>query len=130
MDNIILISMPGVGKSTLGVLLLQNPGHDLSGHGPGHPGSRRGPPPQDLIAARGIGGFLDLEGSMRPSQAHPHRGGHRQERGLPLPGHGHLRELSTQMVYLKLGYRALAKRLGSLKRRGGPPPRPDSADAL
>ena len=29
----------------------------------------------------------------------------------------HLRELGT-VVYLKLGYRALAKRLGSLKRRG------------
>ncbi len=45
MDNIILIGMPGVGKKHPGGSAGQNPGHDLSGHGPGHPGAGGSPPP-------------------------------------------------------------------------------------
>ena len=104
MDNIILIGMPGVGKSTLGVLLAKTLGMtfldtDLVIQ------EQEGALLRDLIADRGIEGFLDLEGEVCA-----HLQSHRTVVA-------HLRELGT-VVYLKLGYRALAKRLGSLKRRG------------
>ena len=61
MDNIILIGMPGVGKSTLGVLLAKTLGMtfldtDLVIQ------EQEGALLRDLIADRGIEGFLDLEG--------------------------------------------------------------------
>ena len=63
MDNIILIGMPGVGKSTLGVLLAKTLGMtfldtDLVIQ------EQEGALLRDLIAARGIEGFLDLEGEV------------------------------------------------------------------
>ena len=117
MDNIILIGMPGVGKSTLGVLLAKTLGMtfldtDLVIQ------EQEGALLRDLIAARGIEGFLDLEGEVC-AHLQAHRtvvatGGSVVYRSQAM---AHLRELGT-VVYLKLGYRALAKRLGSLKRRG------------
>ena len=101
MDNIILIGMPGVGKSTLGVLLAKTLGMtfldtDLVIQ------EQEGALLRDLIADRGIEGFLDLEGEVC---AH-------------LQAHRTVVATGGSVVYLKLGYRALAKRLGSLKRRG------------
>ncbi len=63
MDNIILIGMPGVGKSTLGVLLAKTLGMtfldtDLVIQ------EQEGALLRDLIADRGIEGFLDLEGEV------------------------------------------------------------------
>lgn len=117
MDNIILIGMPGVGKSTLGVLLAKTLGMtfldtDLVIQ------EQEGALLRDLIAARGIEGFLALEGEVC-AHLQAHRtvvatGGSVVYRSQAM---AHLRELGT-VVYLKLGYRALAKRLGSLKRRG------------
>ena len=117
MDNIILIGMPGVGKSTLGVLLAKTLGMtfldtDLVIQ------EQEGALLRDLIADRGIEGFLDLEGEVC-AHLQAHRtvvatGGSVVYRSQAM---AHLRELGT-VVYLKLGYRALAKRLGSLKRRG------------
>ena len=65
MDNIILIGMPGVGKSTLGVLLAKTLGMtfldtDLVIQ------EQEGALLRDLIADRGIEGFLDLEGRCAP----------------------------------------------------------------
>ena len=82
MDNIILIGMPGVGKSTLGVLLAKTLGMTFLD--------------TDLVIQEQEGALL---------------------RDLIAQAMAHLRELGP-VVYLKLGYRALAKRLGSLKRRG------------
>ena len=111
MDNIILIGMPGGGKSTLGVLLAKTLGMtfldtDLVIQ------EQEGALLRDLIADRGIEGFLDLEGEVCA-----HLQAHRTVVATGGLAMAHLRELGT-VVYLKLGYRALAKRLGSLKRRG------------
>ena len=117
MDTIILIGMPGAGKSTLGVLLAKTLGMtfldtDLVIQ------QQAGGLLRDLIADRGIEGFLDLEGEVC-SHLQVHRtvvatGGSVVYRPQAM---AHLRKIGT-VVYLKLGYRPLARRLGSLKRRG------------
>ena len=117
MDNIILIGMPGAGKSTLGVLLAKTLGMtfldtDLVIQ------QQAGGLLRDLIAAQGIEGFLDLEGEVC-SHLQVHRtvvatGGSVVYRPQAM---AHLCEIGT-VIYLKLGYRTLARRLGSLKRRG------------
>ena len=96
MDNIILIGMPGVGKSTLGVLLAKTLGMtfldtDLVIQ------EQEGALLRDLIAARGIEGFLDLEGEVC----------------------AHLQ-----------AHRTVVATGGPETPGGGPPPRPDPADAL
>ena len=87
MHNVILIGMPGVGKSTLGVLLAKTLGMtfldtDLVIQ------DQKKALLRELIAQHGIDGFLALEGTV------------------------------CTVVYLKLDYKALARRLGSLKNRG------------
>lgn len=117
MDNVILIGMPGVGKSTLGVLLAKALGYrfldtDLVLQ------AQEGRLLREIIATEGIDGFLALEGRVCGSlQAH---------RSVIATGGSvvyspeamaHLRSIGA-VVYLKLGYNALARRLGSLKKRG------------
>ena len=117
MDNMILIGMPGVGKSTLGVLLAKALGYrfldtDLVLQ------AQEGRLLREIIAAEGIDGFLALEGRVCGSL--------QADRSVIATGGSvvyspeamaHLRSMGT-VVYLKLGYNALARRLGSLKKRG------------
>ena len=117
MDNMILIGMPGVGKSTLGVLLAKALGYrfldtDLVLQ------AQEGRLLRGIIAAEGIDGFLALEGRVCGSL--------QADRSVIATGGSvvyspeamaHLRSMGT-VVYLKLGYNALARRLGSLKKRG------------
>ena len=117
MDNVILIGMPGVGKSTLGVLLAKALGYrfldtDLVLQ------AQEGRLLREIIAAEGIDGFLALEGRVCGSL--------QADRSVIATGGSvvyspeamaHLRSMGT-VVYLKLGYNALARRLGSLKKRG------------
>lgn len=117
MDNVILIGMPGVGKSTLGVLLAKALGYrfldtDLVLQ------AQEGRLLREIIAAEGIDGFLALEGRVCGSL--------QADRSVIATGGSvvyspeamaHLRSIGT-VVYLKLGYNALARRLGSLKKRG------------
>ena len=103
--NVILTGMPGSGKSTLGVLLAKTLGMtfldtDLVIQ------EQAGALLRDLIADRGIEGFLDLEGEVC-AHLQAHRtvvatGGSVVYRSQAM---AHLRELGT-VVYLKLGYRA------------------------
>ena len=119
MDNIILIGMPGVGKSTLGVLLAKTLGMtfldtDLVIQ------EQEGALLRDLIADRGIEGFLDLEGEVC-AHLQAHRtvvatGGSVVYRSQAM---AHLRELGT-VVYLKIPVEALAARLSNLDNRGVP----------
>lgn len=117
MDNVILIGMPGVGKSTLGVLLAKALGYrfldtDLVLQ------AQEGRLLREIIAAEGIDGFLALEGRVCGSL--------QADRSVIATGGSvvyspeamaHLGAMGT-VVYLKLGYNALARRLGSLKKRG------------
>lgn len=117
MDNVILIGMPGVGKSTLGVLLAKALGYrfldtDLVLQ------AQEGRLLREIIASEGIDGFLALEGRVCGSL--------QADRSVIATGGSvvyspeamaHLRSMGT-VVYLKLGYNALARRLGSLKKRG------------
>ena len=117
MHNVILIGMPGVGKSTLGVLLAKTLGMtfldtDLVIQ------DQKKALLRELIAQHGIDGFLALEGTVCA--------GLQAENAVIATGGSvvyepeamaHLREIGT-VVYLKLGYKALARRLGNLKNRG------------
>ena len=117
MHNVILIGMPGVGKSTLGVLLAKTLGMtfldtDLVIQ------DKKKALLRELIAQHGIDGFLALEGTVCA--------GLQAENAVIATGGSvvyepeamaHLREIGT-VIYLKLGYKALARRLGNLKNRG------------
>lgn len=117
MDNVILIGMPGVGKSTLGVLLAKALGYrfldtDLVLQ------AQEGRLLREIIAAEGIDGFLALEGrvcgSLQADRSVIATGGSVVYSPKAM---AHLGSMGT-VVYLKLGYNALARRLGSLKKRG------------
>ncbi len=117
MDNVILIGMPGAGKSTLGVLLAKALGYrfldtDLILQ------AQEGRLLREIIAAEGIDGFLARESrvcaALQADRAVIATGGSVVYSPEAM---AHLRSLGT-VVYLRLGYHALARRLGSLKKRG------------
>ena len=108
MHNVILIGMPGVGKSTLGVLLAKTLGMTFLD--------------TDLVIQDQkkalLRELIALEGTVCA--------GLQAENAVIATGGSvvyepeamaHLREIGT-VVYLKLGYKALARRLGNLKNRG------------
>lgn len=115
--NVVLIGMPGAGKSTLGVLLAKLLGYsfvdtdilmqqkygDLLG---------------DILKKNGNGAFLELEEKMMLSLDLDNTviatGG---SAVYSQPGMYHLRENSV-CVYIQVPYRLLAMRLGNLKQRG------------
>ena len=115
--NVILIGMPGVGKSTIGVLLAKKLGYefvdsDLLIQ------SREKRLLKDIIAEEGLDGFLEIEADVNASVEIENvvlaTGGSAvyKERAMK-----HLKEIGT-VVYLKVSYEELAKRLGDLKERG------------
>ena len=116
-NNLILIGMPGVGKSTVGVilakvlgyefvdsdLLIQREEKDLL---------------RELIAQYGLDGFLEIENRVNRSIT--------AEKSVIATGGSvvycqeameHLKEIGT-VIYLKLDYSILRRRLGNLKGRG------------
>ncbi len=117
MNNVILIGMPGVGKSTLGVLLAKTLGFgfvdtDLLIQ------AQEGHLLRELIGSLGSQGFLDLEESLCAtlalSQTVVATGGSVVYGPKAM---AHLKALGT-VVYLKLDYEPLAQRLGNLQLRG------------
>ncbi len=116
-ENIVLIGMPGVGKSTLGVVLAKELGYefvdaDLLIQ------KREKRLLKEIIAEEGVEGFLRIENDVN---AHITA----QKTIIATGGsviYGaeameHLKEIGT-VVYLKLDYETLDSRLGSLKGRG------------
>ncbi|MCI8453940.1 MAG: shikimate kinase [Lachnospiraceae bacterium] len=116
-DNIILIGMPSAGKSTIGVLLAKRLGYsfvdaDLVIQ------EKTGKLLKEIIAERGLDGFLRVEEEVNAElSAH---------RSVIAPGGSviygerameHLRELGT-VVYLKISYEELVRRVGNVKDRG------------
>lgn len=117
MKNIVLIGMPGVGKSTVGVILAKELGYqfidaDLLIQ------KREKRLLKEIIAQEGVDGFIQIENQVNASIE--------TERTVIATGGSvvygkeameHLKSIST-VVYLKLPYQLLRKRLGNLKNRG------------
>ena len=116
-NNIILIGMPGAGKSSIGVLLAKRLGYqfvdtDLLIQGEAH--SRL----QQIIAHHGLAAFKELEERVVCSLA-PHRtvvatGG---SVVYSEPGMNHLRQLG-RLVYLDLPLDELQRRVRNMDSRG------------
>lgn len=116
-NNIVLIGMPGVGKSTIGVILAKELGYqfvdsDLLIQ------KRERKLLRQIIAKEGVDGFIAIENEVNASI-------HVQKSVIATGGsvvYGkqameHLKQIGT-VVYLKLNYKSLEKRLGNLKGRG------------
>lgn len=116
-DNIILIGMPGVGKSTVGVVLAKALGYnfidaDLVIQ------QEEGKLLSELIAEHGTDGFLALENRIN-SGIHAHKA-IIATGGSAVYGEeamAHYKEIGT-ILYLAVSYEELERRLGDLKNRG------------
>lgn len=116
-NNIVLIGMPGVGKSTVGVILAKILGYqfidtDLLIQ------KQEGKLLRETIAEKGLEGFLEVENQVNSQLT--------AENSVIATGGSvvygreameHLREIGT-VVYLKLDYRKLKYRLGNIRNRG------------
>ena len=116
-DNIILIGMPGVGKSTIGVVLAKKLGYsfvdsDLLIQ------EREGMLLHEIIEQKGIDAFNQIENDVNASLST-----HKSviaTGGSAVYGEGameHLRKMGT-VFYLYLPYEELVVRLGDLTERG------------
>lgn len=117
MDNIVLIGMPGAGKSTIGVILAKVLGYryvdtDLLIQ------QQENRLLKDIIETEGLEHFLDIEGDVNKNLITDHTiiatGGsviYRQDAMKHHKKHGIL-------VYIKLNYGTINSRLGNIKSRG------------
>lgn len=116
-DNIVLIGMPGVGKSTVGVILAKVLGYqfvdaDLLIQ------QQEGRLLCDIIAQEGTEGFIQVENRVNASIEAKHAiiatGGSVVYGAEAME---HLRRIGT-VIYLKVPYSVLKKRLADIKGRG------------
>lgn len=116
-DNIVLIGMPGAGKSTVGVVLAKKLGYsfldsDLLIQ------EKYGKLLHELITAHGVEGFWKIENDVNASiDVHNHI---IATGGSAIYGEEamrHLQEIGT-VIYLKLSYEEIEDRLGDLNARG------------
>lgn len=117
MDNIILIGMPGVGKSTVGVILAKIIGYEFVDADLEIQKSE-GMLLKDIIAKKGAEGFVEVENRVN-SQLTVHHSVVATG-GSVIYGKeamAHLKEIGT-VVYLKQSYRTLNRRLHNIKNRG------------
>lgn len=116
-DNIILIGMPGVGKSTIGVIMAKIEGYhfidaDIVIQ------QQEDRLLKDIIANEGVDGFIEIENRVNASI----EGGRAviATGGSVVYGEDamkHYKEIG-KIVYLKLRYDMLKCRLGDIKNRG------------
>lgn len=116
-DNIVLIGMPGVGKSTIGVIVAKILGYqfvdaDLVIQ------ERENKLLKEIIAEKGVDGFIQVENevnkSLNPHKAIISTGGSAVYGKEAME---HLSKIAT-VVYLELNLEYLKRRLGNLKNRG------------
>ena len=116
-DNIVLIGMPGAGKSTVGVVLAKALGYDFMDSDlviQSETGKRL----YEIINESGVDGFLEIENRIN-SQIQAQRtiiatGGSAVYGEEAMD---HLKSIGY-VVYLKVSYHSLEKRLGNLLKRG------------
>jgi len=117
MKNIVLIGMPGVGKSTTGVVLAKNLGmsfidSDLVIQ------EQKGKKLHELIEEHGLDGFLGIEEqvncSISPRSAIISTGGSAVYSAAAME---HFNQIAI-ICYLKLSYEGIQERLGDLAERG------------
>lgn len=116
-DNIVLIGMPGAGKSTLGVVLAKILNYDFLDADLVIQ-NKHGKTLQTLINEHGPQGFLDVE-NQDLQEINVHRtiiatGGSAVYSDQAME---YLRSIGT-VVYLQISYSELANRLGDLQERG------------
>lgn len=117
MKNVVLIGMPGAGKSTIGVVLAKRLGlsfvdSDLVIQ------EKYGKLLHELITEHGLDGFLQIENQVNASMEYD--GAVIATGGSVIYGKEameHLREIGT-VIYLKLPFEEIEERLGDLKARG------------
>ncbi len=116
-ENIVLIGMPGSGKSTVGVVLAKKLGRrfvdtDLVIQ------SRTGKLLHQLISELGPEGFWELENGINASVRA--RGSVISPGGSAVYGHEAMEHFAAggRIVYLRLPLEAVAARLGNLEQRG------------
>lgn len=116
-ENIILIGMPGAGKSTIGVLLAKALGYkfidsDLLIQ------EQAGCLLKDIIKEKGLEGLIDIEERVNASIE--------AERTVIATGGSviygakamqHLKSIG-KVVYIKLSFESIASRLGNIRQRG------------
>ncbi len=116
-SNVTLIGMPASGKSTVGVLLAKRLGYSFVDSDILIQEQEKRLL-KEIIAQEGIEGFMEVENRVNAGIC--------VERSVIAPGGSviygkeameHLKEIST-IVYLKLSYEELEKRLGNLVDRG------------
>ena len=116
-DNIVLIGMPGVGKSTVGVILAKMIGYqftdaDLLIQ------KQEGKLLHEIIAEKGTDGFIEIEERVNASIEASHT--IMDTGGSVVYGKKAMEHLSCigTVVYLKVPYDTLEKRLEDIKGRG------------
>ena len=116
-NNLILIGMPGAGKSTVGVVIAKKLGYhfmdsDLVIQ------DRMGKMLHEIITERGTDGFLEVEGEINSSISCNRTviatGGSAVYSSKAME---HFKQIG-KVVYLQLSYDSIADRLGDLKERG------------
>lgn len=117
LKNIILIGMPGVGKSTVGVVLAKVLGFEfLDSDLLIQKQEKRLLP--EIIESEGLDGFIEIENQINASIDAEHciiaTGGSAVYGKEAME---HLKKIGT-VVYLKVSYETLKDRLGDLKNRG------------
>lgn len=117
MKSVVLIGMPGAGKSTVGVILAKELGFqfidsDLLIQ------KQEKRLLKDIIAKEGLEKFIEIENKVNCSITEDHSV--IATGGSVIYGREameHLRKIAT-VVYIKLPYHTLAERLGNIKQRG------------
>lgn len=116
-NNIVLIGMPGVGKSTIGVVLAKMLGYDFIDADLVIQEKEK-KLLREIIAEVGAEGFIEVENRVNSSIEAEHA--IIATGGSVVYGAGamaHLKEIGT-VLYLKLPYEELQKRLRDIKGRG------------